>query len=272
MNNKKSRISEELRMIEEENRFMEKINSDPEIANLTIPDEAYENLSREIRAYENAKAELEREMLSDEHMELLRLGTLYKKRRRWNKYIVLAAVLVLVMSLGITSMGGAEKIFEVFKRNILDREQVQVNSEGSVKPVEELNEEQAYEKIEDKFGFYPVKFIYLPEEISFLEAEIDEMIPRIYMLYGENQDVKISYIIRPNYKEGSWSKDIEDELLEEYEKEFEHTTVYVKKYLIENETVRWIIRFEYKGVNYSMYIFDEEKTEIEKIIEGLYFC
>lgn len=272
MNDKIRKYSEEeLKMIEEANCIMKEVDNDPDVANVIAPEEIRENLFREIRAYEKAKEMLEKELFSEENQELIRLGKIYKKRRRRNKYFVLAAALVLAMSIGITSLGGVEKIFKTFTTNILGREQVQVDSGEKVKPVGTLNEEQVYEEIEEKFGFHPVKLDYLPEWIGFLEAEISEEIPSIYMLYGVDEEVKISYQIRPNYRESSWGKDVEDELSEEYVMELENTIVQVKKYVIENETMRWSIQFEYKDVSYSMYMFDMEKTEVEKIIENLYF-
>lgn len=272
MNNKKKKYSaEELEMLEEAERIMEEVNSNPDLENVTVPEVIWENLIREIRAYENAKAILEKEMFSEENQELIRLGKIYKKRRKRNKYFVLAAVLILAMSIGITSLGGPEKIFKMFTTNILGRGQVQVDSEEKVDPVEELNEEQAYEEIEEKFGFHPVRLDYLPSEVGFLETELDEKIPRAYMFFGKGEDVKISYIIRPNYKESSWGNDTEDELLEEYEVELEDTIVQVKKYLIEDESVRWLMRFEYKGASYFMYILNADKEEIKEIIENLYF-
>lgn len=271
MNDKKRSLSEELEALEEVERIMEEVNSDPNLANITPPEEIRENLFREIRAYETARAMLEKEMFTEENKELIRLGKMYKRRRKWNKYLVLAAALVLALSFGITSMGGAEKIFETVKRNIWSREQVQVDSEENVQQTEDLSEERVYEEIEDRFGFHPVKLDYLPGETGFMEAELGEEIQRIFMIYGEDEKVKISYIIRPNFREGSWGEDIEDELIEEYEQELEKTIVHVKKYSIVDGTVRWSIQFEYKDVSYSLYILDEEKEEVEKIVEHLYF-
>lgn len=258
-------------MDREADSIMEEINSDPDLANVTVPPDLQEKLWEQIHAYEEAKAVVEEEMYSEEHQELLRLGRLYQKRRRQYKYVFLAAVLVFTMACGITSMGGAEKIFRMLERNVLNREQIQVNSGENVEQNNDLSEEQVYEEIEAKFGFYPVRLNYLPSGIVLIESEIDEIIPRIYMSYGKNHDVKISYIIRPNYKEGSWGKDIEDELLEEFEIELENAVVSVRKYLIENETIRWHIGFEYHGTHYSIYVHDAERTEVEKVVQNLYF-
>lgn len=272
MNNKEKKYSaEELEMLEEADRIMEEVNSDPDLENVTVPEVIWENLIREIRAYENAKAILEKEMFSEENQELIRLGKIYKKRRKRNKYFVLAAALILAMSIGITSLGGPEKIFKMFTTNILGREQVQVDSEENVEPVENLNEEQVYEEIEEKFGFHPVKLDYLPQWIGFLEAEISEETQNVYMLYGAGEEVKISYQIHPNYRESSWGKDIEDELLEEYEILLDGTKFYVKKYRVIDDSERWVLRFEYENANYSLVVVGYGKEEVEKIVNNLFF-
>ena len=116
-----------------------------------------------------------------------------------------------------------------------------------------------------------MKLDYLPDGIGFLEAEVNEEIPRIHMLYGEKQDVKISYIIRPDYRDGSWSKDIEDKLLEEYEMQVKDVTLHLQRYRVENDVERWIVEFEYGSTSYSLMMMNLEKSEVEKIVNNLYF-
>ena len=91
------------------------------------------------------------------------------------------------------------------------------------------------------------------------------------MLYGTNEDVKISYQICPNYRDGSWSKDVEDESLEEYEIQVNDVTLYLEKYCVENGVERWVVEFKHESASYSLIIVDYEKEEVEKIVENLYF-
>ena len=269
MDDKRTTLTEEeLKLLEETERFLEAIDEELEMENVELPANMYENIWKEIRAREAVHA---RENLCDEDKELLRLGRAYKKRNRMHKYMVLAAAVVAVLALGITSVGGPEKIFETLKRNILVREQVQVNSGESVEPVKNLDEEKTYEEIENKFGFLPVKLNHLPEDIVFIEGEVSEEVPRIFMLYGKDEEVNISYIIRPNYRESSWGNDIEDELLEEYDMIVEGVRVQLRKYYVEEQEVRWMVGFEYENVSYSMLLMHLEQKEVEAIVENLYF-
>ena len=259
---------EELKLLEETERFLEAIDQELEVENVELPANMYENIWKEIRTRE---AEQARENLCDEDKELLRLGRAYKKRHRMRKYMVLAAAVVAVLALGITSVGGPEKIFETLKRYTLGREQMNVNSEERIDRVGDVSEETIYEEVEDAFGFYPVRLNYLPEEIVFIEGEVSKEIQFIHMLYGKGGDVNISYQVRPNYRESSWGKDIEDELLEEYDMIVKDVRVQLRKYLVEGDEERWFIGFEYENTSYSMLLMHLDKHEVEKIAKNLYF-
>lgn len=248
--------------------IMEEVNADQDVVDRPLPPHMHEKIMQRIDAYE-AKRETER--FSAEEVEFIRLGKLYKKKRKMRKYFVLAAAVIGVLAFGITSMGENEKIFGMFKRDTLGREQTQINSSDSVVKETDWSEAEVYEEIESKYGFYPVKLDYLPDGIGFLEVDINEEIPNIYMLYGTNEDVKISYQIRPNYRDSSWGKDVEDELLEEYEMQVDDVTLHLERYCVKNGVERWVVEFKHESASYSLIIVDYEKDEVEKIVENLYF-
>ncbi|MBQ8559014.1 MAG: DUF4367 domain-containing protein [Tyzzerella sp.] len=255
-------------LVKSAKRIMEEVNTDEDVVNKPLPPNMYEKIMKRIDAYE---AQCEAERLSAEEKELIYLGKRYKKKRRMRKYFVLAAAVIGMLAFGITSIGENGKIVEKFKISTMGREQTQINSSDSVEEEADWSEDEAYEEIESKYGFYPVKLDYLPDGIGFLEAEVNEEIPRIHMLYGEKQDVKISYIIRPDYRDGSWSKDIEDKLLEEYEMQIKDVTLHLQRYRVENDVERWIVEFEYGSTSYSLMMMNLEKSEVEKIVNNLYF-
>lgn len=248
--------------------IMEEVNADQDVVDRPLPPHMHEKIMQRIDAYE-AKREAER--LSAEEVEFIRLGKLYKKKRKMRKYFVLAAAVIGVLAFGITSMGENEKIFGMFKRDTLGREQTQINSSDSVVKETDWSEDEVYEEIESKYGFYPVKLDYLPDGIGFLEVDINEEIPNIYMLYGTNEDVKISYQIRPNYRDSSWGKDIEDELLEEYEMQVDDVTLHLERYCVKNGVERWVVEFKHESASYSLMMMNLEKSEVEKIVSNLYF-
>ena len=270
MNDKSKGLEkQELEFIEQMELFMQEVYENPDVANAGVPPVLRERVFEGIHVREVEKAERARKMLCNEDKELIRLGKLYKKRRKVRKYLVLAAALVCVVAFGITSIGDSEKIFGVLNWDLADREQVNVNSED-INQMEYVREESVYQKIEDKFGFLPVKLNYLPMDVKFIEGDISEEIQYIYMLYGREK-VNISYQIRPHYRESSWGKDIEDELVEESDILVNGVTIHLKKYRIIDGTERCLIGFEYNNTSYSIMLTELDQEEITKIINGLYF-
>lgn len=308
MNNSEKKLTEkELKLIEETEAFMEEVYSNPEVADTEPPTDLRGKVFAEIHAREAAKKEefcaeeklketdsnvekvaveeethaekldteekvSETEKLTAEEKELIRLGRIYKKRKRLQKYVVLAAVLILAMAFGMTSIGGPKKVFEKLNWFIAGREQVNVDSDDEdVVPTSGMYEEEAYQEIEEKFGFVPVQLLYLPKRVGFLEVEIGEEIQCINLVYGNKNDVKIIYTIRPNYRDGSLGKDIEDDFVEEYFEENGYTTIYIRKYLLDRDEERWSVQFEYKETLYSMTIIDTSRGEVEEIVKNLHF-
>lgn len=211
-----------------------------------------------------------KERLSEREKELIALGKVYEKKRKKSKYYVIATVMVLTLALGITSMGGVETIFNKVSWMIGDRKQENVNSED-IEPVQCFNEEDAYAKIEEEFGFLPVRMLYVPSQIEFLEATLGDEILGTQIVYGIEEQVRITYFIRPNYRNSSMGRDIEDTLISEYEDVINNKVFYIKEYQVEDGTHRWSVQFEYQDVTYSILMLDIEENEVKKIIENLYF-
>lgn len=273
MDAKRSQLTEEeLKLIEETERFMEEVYSDPEVANAPLPKNMRENIFREIRAREAEKEKQKENLLTDEDKELIRLGKRYKKTRKLQRYLVLAAALVLAMAFGITSMGGPEKLLEKVNWMIAGRQQTNVDSDHEeVTPTSGMDEEEVYEKIEEEYGFSPVRINYLPKKIGFIEGEVHKNIANALLVYGTKEEAKISYNIRLNYQVGSWGKDVEDELLDEYVIQVKDVVVNVKWYEVSNGQERVIATFEYQGVGYSLLFMNLEAEEVENILNQLYF-
>ena len=273
MMKKKEKLStEEKEMVDEIESYMKEVDSQPDVAESPLPPELQAKIHQQIETRALAREKAERERMSKEERELIRLGKIYRKRRKARKYVVLAAALVAVLALGITSIGGPEKVVETFKRYTLNREQVRVNSDDNIELIENVSEEEAYQEIEDKFGLVLVKPLYLPEKMEFLEAKIGEEIQGIEIFYGKEENVGIIYFVQPNYRMGSYGIDIEDEVIEEYSLKNGDIQILVKRYLVEEGNVnRWSGEFSSQNVHYSIIGMDMGKEEFEKILKNLYF-
>lgn len=261
MNEKDRRIIKSLFEAETQ-QIIDEVLSDPSMDDVKAPPEIHDNLFKLI--HENQKR------LSDEEKELIECGKIYRRRRKMSKYLVLIGAVVAVLAVGITSIGGAEMIFGNNSWKIGDRTQEIVNS-GDTESVAYVDEEEVYGKIEEDYGFVPVRMMYLPEKVVFQEATIYDEIQGIQIAYGKEESVNIWYRIRPNYREGSYGNFVEDEMLEEYENIIEETVLYIKKYQVEEDTYRWTVQFEYQDVTYYMMIMNVEESEMEKIVDSLYF-
>lgn len=260
-------------LVEEAKSIMEEVNSDQKVVDRPLPVNLRKNIDKRILALNAKEEKTEGERFSAEERELMRLGKLYKKKRKMRKYFVLAAAVVCALAFGVTSMGGPERLFEKVNWTLAGREQTNVDSDSDkILEASSVKEEEAYQQIEDKFGFYPVKPIYMPEGIEILEMNMGEEIQGINLTYEKDELVSIIYFIRPNYRNGSLGTDIEDQLEEKYETQVSGVNILIKKYSVdEQQNERWSIEFAYEDVQYFMRIIDMEEEEVEKIVENLFF-
>ena len=237
-----------------------------------------ENLQNEIQAYEKEKVY---EQLSQEDREALELGRQIQRerqedgkkkggRRIWKIALNLAAALVLVSVLGITSLGGPERIVEMVRTMVGDREVVKVNSNEDNLKIAEEREEEAYQEIKDTFGVDPVRIVANPEGFEFSELVMDEPIQMAEMFYeykGENT----VYFVNASYSAGSWGMDAEDEVTDTFYEEKKGVQIEIKEYKVsESGKKRYSAHYEYKGIEYFL-IGTMEWQDFEKIINNLYF-
>ena len=257
----------------EVDQMMEKVNSDPDIKDRTAPGEIWDKLYEQIHGNEENK-EQSGDGLSAEEQELIRLGKIYKKKRARNKYVVLVAAVLCALGVGTISFGGPEKVFTEVKRMLSGREQTVVNTgdEDKVKAREFLSEENAYEKINEQFGFYPVKMGYLPEGMEFVECIIEVEAQNTRLYYDRKDGATISYSIVTNYRDGSTSIDVEDDFVREYKKIVDRTVINLYEYLVkDNHYTRVMVNFNHGTAQYSMVLTGIKEEEVEKIVENLIF-
>lgn len=261
MNDKKDEFKECIarefeEIAREEEEFLENDTS------LVVPEGTKEavlaRVREQIRAYEMEQTRKETEEreeainhLSEEDREALELGRKMlkagigqndpeepsgKKVRRKKKplkmYLALAAVIVCVLAMGITSMGGPERIVRMMTQNVGDREVDQVDSNHTDKEnkvIEGEDEEKAYQEIRNNFGTDVVKiFICLPEMyFNSMELDKDKQMADMYYYYNNKT---IAYCINVSYRDGSWGIDFEDPIDQEYSEEIHGCRIKITKY------------------------------------------
>lgn len=299
MNDKKDEFKECIarefeEIAREEEEFLENDTS------LVVPEGTKEavlaRVREQIRAYEMEQSRKETEEreeainhLSEEDREALELGRkmlkagigqkdpeepsgkkVRRKKRPLKMYLALAAVIVCVLAMGITSMGGPERIVRMVRQNVGEREVEKSNMSHKIKMIEGEDEEKAYQEIGDVFNTDIVKiFVCLPG-MSFDSVEFykDKQMAELFYLYNKKT---IVYCINAPYREESWGIDFEDTVEEEYFENINGCRVKVAEYKIDKEDLpKWVAKFEYNNIEY-MLTGTMEKKDFEKILKNLFF-
>ena len=225
-------------------------------------EEAINNLSEEDRR----ALELGRKMLKAE------VGTADTSEKKVH-YRRKPLKIYLALAMGITSMGGPERVVRMVRQAVGDRDVEQVDSNKTDKQnkiIEGEAEEEAYQKIRDTFDTDVVKvFVCLPD-MKFDTMNLDEK-KQVAELYYTYQKRKIVYIVNTGYRESSWGIDIEDSIEKEYSKEINGCNMNIVVYKVENSNQsRCVSKFKYEGVEYFMMGLMEE-GDFEKILKNLFF-
>ena len=299
MNDKKDEFKECIarefeEIAREEEEFLENDTS------LVVPEGTKEavlaRVREQIRAYEMEQTRKETEEreeainhLSEEDREALELGRKMlkagigqndpeepsgKKVRRKKKplkmYLALAAVIVCVLAMGITSMGGPERIVRMMTQNVGDRE-VEYTVKGErVKTIENEDEEKAYQKIRDTFNTDIVKVILCLSDMTFdsMNLEKDKQVAEMYYNY---EGKTIAYIINAPYRENSLGIDFEDSVEKEYTKKINGCEIKITIYKIDGEKIPGCVaKFKYNNIEYLL-SGTMKQQDFEKIINNLIF-
>lgn len=279
----KDQLNREAKQIEEEVG----LNDNEEIPN-ELKIRMKNALDQKIREREMRSEDMKRTdayaKLSEEDQEALRLGremmknqseekkiyTMRRKKRNIRRIVALAAVLILVMAVGMTSIGGPERMLQFVKSSVGGRQVSKVNSSDKNKIIEEEDEEKAYEKIAEEFGIAPVRLWWYPENMEFenMILDTDIQVAEVDYLY---KGKKIEYFVSASYGEVSWGYDNEDKKIDYYCERVKSTDIEVTEYETpETERNRYVAEFEYKKLHYCL-SGELTKEEMENILKNLYF-
>ena len=279
----KDQLNREAKQIEEEVG----LNDNEEIPN-ELKIRMKNALDQKIREREMRSEDMKRTdayaKLSEEDQEALRLGremmknqseekkiyTMRRKKRNIRRIVALAAVLILVMAVGMTSIGGPERMLQFMKSSVGGRKVSQVDSSDENKIIEEEDEELAYEKLADEFGIDPVRLIWRPKGMKFekMILDTDIQVAEVDYLYKSK---RIEYFISASYGEVSWGYDNEDKKINCYYEQVGKADIEVTEYETpDTERNRYVAEFEYKKMHYC-FSGEMKKEEIENILKNLYF-
>lgn len=278
----KDQLNREAKQIEEEVG----LNDNEEIPN-ELKIRMKNALDQKIREREKRSEDMKRTdayaKLSEEDQEALRLGremlknqseekkiyTIRRKKRNIRRIVALAAVLILVMAVGMTSFDGPERMLQFVKSSVGGRQVSKVNSSDKNKIIEEEDEEKAYDKIGEEFGIEPVRIIWRLKGMEFIKMELDTDIQVAELDYIRDRE-KMEFIISASYGKVSLGADNEDEIIDHYYIK-ENVPIEVTEYKTpETETNRYKAEFKYNNLYYCL-TGTMTKEEMENILKNLYF-
>lgn len=280
----KDQLNKEAKQIEEEVG----LNDNEEIPN-ELKLRMKNVLDQKIREREMRSEDMKRTdayaKLSEEDQEALRLGremmknqseekkiyTMRRKKSNIRRIVALAAVLILVMAVGMTSIGGPERMLQFVKSSVGGRQVSKVNSSDKNKEIKEEDEEKSYELIAKEFGIQPVKLMWRPKGMKFKKMIMDTDIQVAELNYTYNGK-KVAFVISASYGEVSWGYDNEDTVIDSYiYDKIPNVNMKIKEYETPREGANgFVAEFSHNKLYYCL-SGSMAKEEMEKIIENLYF-
>lgn len=193
-----------------------------------------------------------------------------RKRKSLRVYVALAAVMIMVLAVSISSVGDGRSLMKTIKSMVGEREVVKVNSGEDNYVIEVESEEEAYQKIEKEWGIMPVKLVMLPTDAKFVKAELEKDL-KVAELYYQINNENIVYVINEDQAKNSIGVSLEDKVIEDYILEVQGVLINIKRCEIAStKQKRYYASFNYKETKYFLFGVKEQE-DFERILNNLYF-
>ena len=191
--------------------------------------------------------------------------------RKKRAVFVVAATMVLVLGIGMTSLGGRPYWLKVADLVLGNENTVTVDTEGEDRILTtDVSEKEAYEQIKEELGIEPVQLQYMPAGMEFDRCVIEKELGTAKLLYLYQEQI-LEYEICYQYSDVARSISTEDNLLQSYKKEKDGVEISIREFQVESiEQSMYSFTFERQDVLYRLRgIINRE--EMEKIVENLFF-
>lgn len=193
-----------------------------------------------------------------------------RKRKSLRVYVALAAVMTLLLVVGMSTMGDGGGFIKTIQSLVGEREVIKANSGEDNYIIEVESEEEAYQKIRNELGIKPVQITDVPIEARFQKAVIEDEL-KVAEIYYQYQEDNIIYIINGDKAKNSIGVSVEDEVVEDYTLEVKGTLIYIKECEIPStKQRRYYASFDYRETKYFLSGM-MRREEFEKILKNLYF-
>lgn len=195
----------------------------------------------------------------------------YRGKKSRKLYLILAAALLMALGASMTTMGGPERVVQLVKSIVGEREVTRINSGEDMLIIESGDPEEAYQVLSDELGVEPVRMMVgVLNGLSFEAMEFDPHTQMAELIYTYNGE-KVIYFINAAYIDSSWGFDTEDRVMERYTLERRGCVIEVTEYEIQGYDVkRYEAEFRYGKIEYRL-LGTMEKAEFETILNNFYF-
>ena len=188
--------------------------------------------------------------------------------RKKRAVFVVAATMVLVLGIGMTSLGGRPYWLKVADLVLANENTVKVNTEGEDRlDTTKVDEIEAYEQIKEELGIEPVQLQYMPAGMEFDKCIVEKELgtAKIYYLYKEQV---IQYEMYLQNADNAYSVAQEDKSKLSYKIENGDMQITVKELeIIEGTQSEFLAMFQDRKIMYRL-IGIMEKEEFEKILKN----
>ena len=208
---------------------------------------------------------------AEEKMKAKKARKRFHFPRKKRAVFVVAATMVLVLGIGMTSLGGRPYWLKVADLVLGNENTVKVNTEGEDRlETTKVDEKEAYEQIKEELGIEPVQLQYMPAGMEFDKCIVEKELgtAKIYYLYKEQV---IQYEMYLQNADNAYSVAQEDKSKLSYKIENGDMQITVKELeIIEGTQSEFLAMFQDRKIMYRL-IGIMEKEEFEKILKNLYF-
>lgn len=260
-NSKKLSLQNEIE--QDVQRIEEEIANHPELENIQVTKEMDDALFAKIQEYEKTKTQ--------DSPKPSNVVSVKRRRKKIRWAVAMAAVLVLVFGLSITSVGSKSYWKELLSVLVGEGSAKMIDVEEMDKQITiDIDEVTVHREIDEKMGVDAVWMRYKPKGMVLERYEFDEHL-QLARLFYEYKGAIIQYSVYAGKDDSSWTIKGEDAIVDTYTKTVDGVEITIGEQEKPEQTgIRRSASFEYSGIRYELNGV-VEKEELEKILEELYF-
>lgn len=267
----------------EAKEILAELEANESLRECKMPEDSEEDLMQRIQKLEEQKSAYE--LVADADKEAIRLGremqfqkaddekVVHFKPKKTRLYLLVAAIVVLVMAMGMVSIGEVPLVTRISAMMAGEKELKNVDSEReNMAKVVVMQDEnvKVYEEIRDAFDVDIIKLDYRPCGTEILMYQVDKNLSRATITYQCGESI-LNYRMIFNYHNQSYGYKVDNEMMEEKILEVDGIVVRLKQYDVEDITeISYVAEFTYQDAYYVLTATAETpEAEMEEILKNL---